>query len=479
MTRTPAAHSRESTARRQSGVESRKARVTRRSPSPLPSPLSPLLAGIAVLVAVSSAAPTAGAETIRLDADTAAARAVAVSDLAAAAGHRLDAATAGVGSADARRLPVVSAAASAAYRSSVPEYFLPAQTPDGPALVLIPDIREVYVASLAVGQTLYRGGAVDGARERARHDLTALEADAARTAADLVLAGRLAYWDAVQTDALLVAARASLARFERLRSDSEALLTAGMAVRADVLGAVARAADARVEVIRAEAAVSNAGDRLRSLLHLAADDSIELVDSLALLPGPPTALAQMSEQALANRPELKALAARADALAAGERVARAPARPLIGMSAQWDLANPNGRYFPPEATWQDSWSVGVAAGWTLFDGGQARSDAAVAAAGRRALLAERAELERGILLDVSTARTALSSALAAADAADAAHAAALAREEAERERHAAGLSTIVEILDAQAGLADAEVRRVAARSAAWIAAARLARAVGT
>jgi outer membrane protein TolC len=432
-----------------------------------------------VLVALLGAAGTASAQVIRLDADSAAARAVASSDLAAAAAHRTAAAAAWVQSADARRLPVVNAAASAAYRSSVPEYLLPAQTPDGPALVLIPDIREAYVASLAVGQTLYRGGAVDGARERARHDLTALEADAARTAADLALAGRLAYWDAVQADALLVAARARLARFERLRTDTEALLAAGMAVRADVLAAVARAAETRVEVIRAEAAVGNAADRLRSLLHLEADDRVELVDSLALLPGSPAELAPLSEQALATRPELRALAARADALAAGERVARAPARPLVGMSAQWDLANPNGRYFPPEATWQDSWSVGVAAGWTLFDGGQARSDAAAAAAGRRALLAERAELERGILLEVSTARTVLSSALAAADAADAAHAAALAREEAERERHAAGMVTIVEILDAQAGLADAEVRRVVARGAAWIAAAQLARAVGT
>jgi OMF family outer membrane factor len=432
-----------------------------------------------VLVALSSAAATAGAETIRLDADQAAARAAAVSDLAAAAAHRRDAAAAGVQAADAGRLPLVSATASAAYRSSVPEYYLPAQTPTGPALVLIPDIREVFVASLAVGQTLYRGGGVDGARERARHDLTAFEAESSRTAADLTLAGRLGYWDAVQADALLVAARARLARAERLQTDTEALLAAGMAVRADVLAAVARAAEARVEVIRAEAAVRNANDGLRSLLHLGADDTIELADSLTRLPVPPADLASLSEQALASRPELTTLAARADALAAGERVARAPARPSVGVSAQWDLANPNGRYFPPEASWQDSWSVGVAAGWTLFDGGQARSEAATAAAGRRALVAERAELERAILLEVSTARTALDSALAAAVAADAAHAAALAREEAERERHDAGLATIVEILDAHAGLADAEVRRVIARGAAWIAAARIERAVGS
>jgi ABC-2 type transport system ATP-binding protein len=153
------------------------------------------------------------------------------------------------------------------------------------------------------------------------------------------------------------------------------------------------------------------------------------------------------------------LAFRLDALAASERLARAPARPAVGVTAQWDLANPNGRYFPPEAIWQESWSVGVAASWTLFDGGRARFEAAVAAASLRALAAERAELERGILLEVSTARTALESALAAAAAADAAHAAALAREQATRERHEAGLVSIVDVLDADAGLADTEVGR--------------------
>ena len=427
---------------------------------------------------LSSAAATAGAETIRLDADSAAARAVAVSDLAAAAAHRHDAAAAGVQSADAGTLPVVSAGASAAYRSSVPEYFLPAQTPSGPALVLIPDIREVYAASLAVGETLYRGGAVSAARDRARADLAAVEAEASRTTADLVLAARADYWQTVQAEALLAAARVRRARAERLQADTEALLAAGMAVRADVLAAVARAADARVDVIVARATVSDSTARLRSLLHIDPGDEVELADTLAALPEPPSALDALSELARVSRPELAALAARLDGLAAAERLAGAPARPSVGLCAQWDLLNPNGRYFPPEATWQDSWSVGVAASWALFDGGRAGADAAAVAAGRRALAAERAELERGVLLEVETARTALESALAAAAAADAAHAAALARERATRERHEAGLVTIVDVLDAQASLADAEVRRVVVRGVAWVAAARLDRAVG-
>jgi len=465
---------------RQLTAHSRQLTAPRLTLSPVPCPLSPLLArGVLLVLLAGAARESALAETIRLDADGAAARAVAVSDLATAAAHRRDAVEAGVRSADAGRLPVVNAGASAAYRSSVPEYALPAQTPSGPALVLIPDIREVYIATLAVGQTLYRGGAVDAARERARHDLAAVEAEASRTIADLTLAARVDYWEALQANALLAAARARLARAERLQADTDALLAAGMAVRADVLAADALAADARVDVISAEAAVSNTVTRLRSLLHLTVADTVEFADSLAGLPKPPPAVEVLIERARAGRPELAALAARLEGLAAAERLAAAPARPAVGVAAQWDVANPNGRYFPPEASWQDSWSVGVAAGWTLFDGGRARADAAAVAAGRRALAAERADIERSVELEVETARTALESALAAAIAADAAHAAALAREQAARERHEAGLVTIVDVLDAQASLADAEVRRVVVRGIAWVAAARLERAVGS
>ncbi|HLE60783.1 MAG TPA: TolC family protein, partial [Thermoanaerobaculaceae bacterium] len=63
-------------------------------------------------------------------------------------------------------------------------------------------------------------------------------------------------------------------------------------------------------------------------------------------------------------------------------------------------------------------------------------------------------------------------------AADAARAAGVEREKEARERHAAGLAPMVEILDAQTQLASAEQQHVNARAGSWIAAAVLARAVG-
>lgn len=435
----------------------------------------------ATVLAVALAAflsVNAVAEPARLDAAAAAERAVAVSQLAVAARERVAAADAAVGSADAARWPSVGAFASVAQRSSVPEFVLPIAIPGQPATVLAPDITTVYGTGLQVQQVLLAGGAVDAQRRASRLDADGARARAAQTLAELRFAAQATYWDAVRSRTGLELARAQERRALRLLEDTRALAGAGMAVRADVLAAEERLATARLGVVRAEAAESAAFAHLASLLDLDWRQ-IELADSLAgPRPEPPADVPTLQAEALAGRPEITAARASRAALAAREALAVAPARPSLAASAQWDLARPNQRYFPVADEWNDSWSVGLSAGWRLFDGGRARADRAASRAQQRAVSAELAELERRVRLEVEDAARELTTALVATDAADAAAAAATARQSAARERHAAGLAAMAEILDAEAQLAAAEQQQAAARAGAWVARAALERAVG-
>jgi outer membrane protein TolC len=150
----------------------------------------------------------------------------------------------------------------------------------------------------------------------------------------------------------------------------------------------------------------------------------------------------------------------------------------VSLSARWDVARPNERYLPLEDQWDTSWSVGVLAGWRIFDGDRTGAEAAALDAERAALDADLSELERRVTLDVETASRDLVAALAADTAAAASFAAAFAREADSRDRYVAGVATVSEVLDAQAELADAEVAVARARSGAWIADAALRRSVG-
>jgi outer membrane protein len=431
-----------------------------------------------VLVLALGAATTASADSLAVDAERAVELALAASHRREAAAARVQAAEKQVESADARRLPTVDLEAAVAHRSSVPEAVFPPSIPDIGGFVLYPDIQNTYQAGVALNQPLYTGGAIAGGREATRREADAAIAEADRVDDDLRLKARTAYWNAVAAEAALVAAIAEVERAERLLADARSLRAAGMAVRADELGAEARTAAARVRVIEAEADVANRHAELRSLLDLPRGTVFELIDRGARQPAAPPALEPLLVEARSARAELAALEARRDALVSRAQSIGAPNRPQVSLGARWDVARPNQRYFPLEDDWNTSWSVGVYAGWRVFDGDRTDAEVAALDAERAALEADIDELERRIALDVETAHHTLMAALSADAAAEAAVAAATAREADSRDRYTSGVATVSEVLDAQAELADAELSLVRTRTGAWIANAGLRRAVG-
>ena len=432
-----------------------------------------------VAVALSLAATAVAADTVRLDAESAARLAVQASARMTAADARRASAESAVASADAARMPTVTTSAVLSQRSAVPEFSAPLNGPDAPPQVIFPNIETTYLADVALSQPLYTGGAISAGREAARHDLEAAGHSRDLTVVDLRYAARVAYWQAVSTDAALRAAEAQEVRARRLQDDAQAMRAAGMAVDADVLGAEARAEAAHVDVVHAAAVRDDALAALRSLLGLDAGIPLELADAgTVAVPAAPAALDGLVGEAMEQRPELRVAEAQIASLAARERAVDAGRKPSVGLSAQWDLARPNQRYLPLADTWNDSWSVGVMATWKLFDGDRVRSDVATVRAQRSAAAADREELARQVRLAVESARLNLQAALDAVPAADASRRAAEAREASSRERYAAGLAPIQEMLDAQADLADAELAQIRTRAGAWIAAAGLDRAVG-
>jgi outer membrane protein TolC len=419
-------------------------------------------------------------EVVSLDADRAAARLLEVSHLSGAAAARSEGARLSIESADALRLPSVALQASASRRSSVPEFRLPITLPGGgEAPLLAPDIETVWSTGLRLQQPLWAGGAIDAGRRAARDEAAGAEARRDETRSGLVLAAKESYWAAVRGVAGLEVARAQQGRAARLLDDTEALAAAGMAVRADVAAAKERLASATLLLVRSETASARALAELRSLLDIPPGDGVELADSLASpLPDSPPPLDELLSKAMAARSELAASEAAIDAARAREALVSAPGRPALSLVGQLDYARPNNRYFPVADEAKDSWSVGLVASWTLFDGGKARKDAAAARAAGRAAEEERSELTRRIALEVETRRMLAASARAEVEAAAAARTSAEARLEGARERREAGLAPISEVLDAENALAAAEQAEIEARASVWLAAARLDRAVG-
>jgi outer membrane protein len=434
---------------------------------------------ILAVVTVIAGTAVGGAETLTLDADTAALMATEVSTLTLAAEERVEASQSSVKAADASRLPVLSVNAAVAYQSAVPEFAAPIDGPGQPPTVIFPNIQNTYNADIAVSQPIYTGGAIAANREAAQLERSATTWSQKLTAIDLSNHARVLYWSAVAASAGVDVAQAQLQRARRLAEDAQALRDAGMAVNADVYAAEARVSAAEVDLIRTRNTAEQSLTRLRSLLGIKAEIELDLRDAgTDHTPPSPPDRATLERTALERRPELKITDFRIEGLGARARSVNAQRRPTVAATGQWLVARPNQRYLPLEDVVNDSWRVGIGASWQIFSGSRTKEQAAAVHAEQRAAQHDRDELERQILLEVATSRLELESALEAVGAADASADAAAAWEKASSERYAAGLAMLSELLDAQADLTSAEAAQVKTRVSAWIADAALRRAVG-
>jgi outer membrane protein TolC len=72
-------------------------------------------------------------------------------------------------------------------------------------------------------------------------------------------------------------------------------------------------------------------------------------------------------RALEKRLEIKSMRLRREMNNAGVAAAKGGWYPQIYIGADYNYANPNSRYFPMSAKWNDSWNVGITFQWTVWD----------------------------------------------------------------------------------------------------------------
>ena len=297
--------------------------------------------------------------------------------------------------------------------------------------------------------------------------------------------------------------KTALSLAEQLLDQTAARVEAGFAAPLDRLYAEAAVAERTEELLRAEASARNAEDDLKIVIGLRADQEWEE----RLVPVAPRDVPVLPdaddtfEEALRQRPEVSALAARTRQAEDQEVVARNGTLPDLSLTASGGLsgfagtpvANP---LFPDGGGGTDleggydtsfrnlfsgdyyNWFVGLSTEipWKFQ---RERADLARA---RRALEQQRLreeELRARIRAEVRKAHRDLTSALARVDAAAAAVAAARGKLRAEERKLALGSSTTTQVLEVQQDYAQALLAESTARTDAHVSQTRLWRAVGT
>jgi outer membrane protein TolC len=333
-------------------------------------------------------------------------------------------------------------------------------------------MRALYGSQLQLTQLLYDFGRTGGAIASNRAAARAARGDEMATRAQVALAALTAYYAVLQAEALAEVADSTLAQQQQRLRQAESFFATGTRAEIDVL--IARTAVAQAELQRVQAHNSIVVTRAQLLLALGVTDAGWLTrplraEPLPALPAESRPLAELVDEALAQRPDFLALRERVIQAQEQIRVSRGAYFPILQLSA---TAGINGTAFGSSSSGATSSSgVSTAApglgvtgivglSWPLFSGmatlydvRASRARWEVARANLETLRQQvRSQLQQG-LLDLRTAR-------------QSAVAATVVVKQAEKQlemasvRYRTGLGNAIELGDAQVTATTARAQRV-------------------
>jgi outer membrane protein TolC len=239
---------------------------------------------------------------------------------------------------------------------------------------------------------------------------------------------------------------------------ARARFSTGAAPQFDVLQAEVAVANAEQALVRAQTSTASALANLNAALNLPLDSALDLADTLEPRPVDGT-LAAAIAQALRARPDLAAVQSQIAAAQAGVDVAASGGRPTVSLAGGYDVGNASGQANSVSGRWFVSLSVTL----SVSDGGVTHARIREAQARLEQMKAREAQIKQQVELDVRQAWLALQQ--AAAELVASAKAVEQGREAARLAavRYEAGVGTSLEVLSAQATLAQGELSLAPAR----------------
>ena len=324
-----------------------------------------------------------------------------------------------------------------------------------PAFLLNPNI---YAAGVAISYPLSTGGRVEAQIALAQANLRGAQASFNRTKQQLVHSAEQIYLQGLLASESVAAARRALdAASESLRV-ARVRFSSGAAAQFDVLQAEVAIANAEQTLVQAQTGVANAAAGLNAALSLPLDTPLQLTDTLAPRPVEGT-LASAVAAALRDRQDLVALQSQIAVAQAGIDLARSGGRPAVFLGAGYEFSNFSGQSPYVFGSWLATLSVTL----SVFDGGITQAKVSEAQLQLDQLKIREAQTRQQIELDVRLAWLALQQATGRLTAAT--KAAEQGRESARlaSARYTSGVGTSLELLSAQAALAQAELSLASAR----------------
>jgi len=328
-------------------------------------------------------------------------------------------------------------------------------------------------ATVSLSQVVDISGLVRTATDAASLFSRIANLDVQRTRNDIVLQVKQAFYDVLRTQELVKVAEEALQNAQIRRRLAEAAVEAGVSPKLDVMRADAAVAAAQQSVITARNALQLAKAAFNNVLGRRVDEPVELLPGDEPVPQDMD-FATCLQEALSRRPEI--VQANMGVSLAEKQVtaARRDLLPTLVVRGQWDFNLKTSTFQPRES----SYTTIAALQFKIWDSGQTqgRVEQARADVDRAKITAE--NVREGIALEVRNAYLSLQEAREKVAAAEKGVQAATESLRVARVRYEAGVSTQLELSDAELAYTQAEQNLVNARYDLRVAWSRLEKALG-
>lgn len=316
-----------------------------------------------------------------------------------------------------------------------------------------------------------RGGRVEAARQ------AMLAADWTHNAVlqDAIFTVEAAFYRYAGAKAILAANRLSYAEAESSVTAAETRHDVGLATIADVLQARTARAQAKLELQATEGQVRTTKGALAVSMGYPANVpyDVEIGVPDVRVDGVSQEVEALIASAVANRPDLMAAQARAQAASARARAARSDLLPSLSLSGSAGRAWTDG-----EDDYKDRAAGALTLNLPIFGGFSGRHDLAQAQAEAEAASERARGLKQQVVYEIFVAHSDFLTSTERVRTVDELMASATQSEEVARGRYQEGVGDILDLLSAQRALAEARAAQVGARLGWYISLAQLARDAG-
>lgn len=328
-------------------------------------------------------------------------------------------------------------------------------------------------ATVGINQVVDISGLVRTATDAAALFSRIASLDVQRTRNEVVLQVKQAYYDVLRAQELVKVAEEALKNAETRRRLAEAAVEAGVSPRLDVMRAEAAVAAAQQAVIAARNVLQLAKAAFNNVLGRRVDEPVELLPADETVPDE-VDYNQSLQEALAKRPEVVQASLGVSLAEKQVTAARRDVLPNLLIRGQWDFNLKTSTFQPRES----SFTTIAALQFKLWDSGQTQGRIEQARADVEKARVAVESAREGVALEVRNAYLSLLEAREKVAAAERGLQAATESLRVARVRYEAGVSTQLELSDAELAFTQAQQNLVNARYDLRVAWARLEKAMG-